>query len=231
MNKKALAISIVAVLISFIGGFLLANALNKRELDRLRQENAKLQSENRNLTLSDEEIQAKLTEADRKADDFNFQKSLGIALYRYSIISQEPKYLTDVAKLLERASNANPNDFETLAALGDVNFDLGQIKKDNSYYEKARKAYQEALKIRPKDADVQNSIGATYLLSEPPDHEKAIAEFQKALTINPNHEKSLENLIRAYLAQGKNKEAEEVKSRLREVNPQNQILADSQKVQ
>jgi len=229
MDKKSLAVSIIAVLISFVGGFLLANALNKRELDQLRSENARLQSENRKLTLSDEEIQAKLAEADRRTDDFDFQKSLGIALYRYSIISQEPKYLPDVVRLLERANSSNPNDFETLVALAGVSFDLGQTKKDNLYYEKARKFYQEALKLRPKDADIQNSIGVTYLLSEPPDHEKAIIEFQKALKINPNHEKSLENLIRAYTAQGKNKEAEEAKNKLKQINPENQILKELDK--
>jgi len=228
MGKKELLISVVAVLISFIGGFLLANALNKQELEQLRRENARLQSESQKLTLSDEEIQAKLVEAERQAEDFNYQKSLGIALYRYSIISQESKYLPEVIKLLERANKINPEDFETLVALGDASFDLGQIKKDNAYYEKARRAYQEALKLRPKDADIQSSIGITYLSSNPPDYQKAITEFQKALKINPNHERSLENLARSYLAQGKDKEAEEMKSRLKEVNPQNQILKESQ---
>jgi tetratricopeptide (TPR) repeat protein len=222
-------VSIIAVLLSFVGGFLLANALNKRELDQLRSENARLQSENRKLTISDEEIQAKLAEADRRTDDFNFQKSLGIALYRYSIISQESKYLPDVFRLLERANSSNPDDFETLIALADVSFDLGQVKKDNLYYEKARKFYQEALKLRPKDADIQNSIGVTYLLSEPPNYEKAITEFQKALKINPNHEKSLENLIRAYTTQGRNEEAEEAKNKLKQINPENQILKELDK--
>ena len=42
MNGKSLAISIIAVIISFIGGFILANALNRSETDALRAENARL---------------------------------------------------------------------------------------------------------------------------------------------------------------------------------------------
>ena len=45
MKNKSFWISIIAVIISFAGGFILANAFNRIELDALRAENARLKSE------------------------------------------------------------------------------------------------------------------------------------------------------------------------------------------
>ena len=57
MNGKSLSISIIAVILSFVGGFVLANALNRNETDVLRAENARLQNNpvetNKELTLRD----------------------------------------------------------------------------------------------------------------------------------------------------------------------------------
>lgn len=221
MSKSLAVVSIVAVLLSFIGGFMLANALNRKEIDELRKENAKLKSSQQDLSISEEEIRAKIEEADKRPEDFNFQKSLGIALYRYSLIEQETKYLLDIVRLLERAAALNPQDFETHVALGDVSFDLGNLNRDPSQYERARKAYQRALSIRPQDVDIQNSIALTYLWSESPDYDRAIAELKKAIAMNPNHEKSLENITQAFIAQGKIEEARNYLDRLKKVNPQN----------
>jgi hypothetical protein len=44
MNQKVFWLSIVAVIVSFIGGFLLANALNRNELTTLRAENERLKN-------------------------------------------------------------------------------------------------------------------------------------------------------------------------------------------
>ncbi|RMG03552.1 MAG: hypothetical protein D6735_08285 [Acidobacteria bacterium] len=226
MKRILPILSLLAVVVSFIGGFLLANALNKKELEELRRENARLKSERQSSSLSDEEIRSKIEQADKRPDDFNFQKGLGIALYRYSVIEQNPQYLPDVLRLLERAANLNPLDFETQAALGDVNLDLAQITKDNSRYERARQFYQKALQIRPKDADIQSSVALTYLLADPADYDKAIEELKKALASQPNHERSLESMVRALVAKGDKEAASEYLNRLRKINPQNPVITE-----
>ncbi|MCS6873409.1 MAG: tetratricopeptide repeat protein [Pyrinomonadaceae bacterium] len=226
MNKSLTLISVIAVIVSFIGGFMLASALNRKEIEQLRKENERLRSSQKSPSISDEEIMARIEEADRRPNDFNFQKGLGIALYRYSLIEQETKYLKDVVRLLERAASLNPKDFETQVAIGDVSLDLGQINKDSQQYERARKAYQQALSIKPQDTDIQSSIALTYLWAEPPDYEKAILELKKALQMNPNHERSLENLIRALIAQNKQEQAKPYLDRLKKVNPQNAAIKE-----
>jgi tetratricopeptide (TPR) repeat protein len=80
--------------------------------------------------------------------------------------------------------------------------------------------------VKKDDADVQNDLGLTYFFAAPPQAEKAIAEYEKALQINPNHEKSLENLIRANLSLGKIKEAEDFLNKLKQVDSKNEALPD-----
>ncbi|HLM03323.1 MAG TPA: tetratricopeptide repeat protein [Pyrinomonadaceae bacterium] len=231
MNKKAIALTVIAVIASFAGGFLLANALNRKDLDALRAENAQLknaQSQQRQqsdeFTLADEEIRKKIEEADRNTSDFDFQKNLAIGLYRYSQMKQDAKYLPDVARLLKRANEMNPQDYATIVALGNVYLDIGQINKDNAAIEQARGFYRQALSIKSTDADVQNDLGMSYFFAAPPETEKAIAEYEKALEINPRHEKAMENLIRANSSLGKTKEAEDFFNRLKQINSANEAL-------
>lgn len=229
MNKKALAISTIAVIVSFVGGFLLANSLNRKDLDALRAENAQLknaQTQSGGATLGDEEIQQKIAEADRNPTDFDFQKKLAIGLYRYSGMKQDAKFLPDVIRLLKRANQINPQDYETIVALGNVYLDLGQINKDNAAIEQSREFYRKALSSKKTDADVQNDLGLTYFFATPPQIEKAIAEYEKALQMNPKHEKAVENLVRAHLSLGKSKEAEDFLSKLKQINPTSEALPE-----
>jgi len=229
MNKKAIALSIIAVIAGFIGGFLLANSLNRKELENLRAENAQLknaQTQSGELTLADDEIQKKIAEADRNPSNFEFQKNLAVGLYRYAQMKQDAKFLPEVARLLKRASEINPQDYATIVALGNVYFDLGQINKDNAAIEQSREFYRKALAIKKDDADVQSNLGLTYFFAAPPAPDKAIAEYEKALQINPKHEKSLENLVRANLSLGKVKEAEDFLNKLKQIDSQNEALPD-----
>ncbi len=231
MNKKALALSLIAVFISFLGGFLLANALNKNELNTLRGDNEKLKNslniETQNsseITLSDEELRRKISEADQNPVNIEVQRGLGLALYRYASIKQDTEILSDVARLLMRSYEKNSNDFEVTTALGNVYFDIGYFKKDDENFQKAREFYTQALKEKPNDADVRTDFGLTYFLLNTPENEKAITEFQKSLRINPRHEKTLQVIAQAFLAENKPEEAERYILRLREVNGNNSNL-------
>jgi tetratricopeptide (TPR) repeat protein len=229
MNKKAIALCIIAVIAGLVGGFLLANSLNRKELENLRAENAQLKNASGQpgeLTLADEEIQKKIAEADRNPTNFEFQKNLAIGLYRYAQMKQDAKFLPDVLRLLKRANEINPQDYATIVALGNVYFDLGQVNKDNAAIEQSREFYRKALTLKKDDADVQSDLGLTYFFAAPPQADKAIAEYEKALQINPKHEKSLENLIRANLSLGRSKEAEDFLNKLKQIDSTNEALPD-----
>lgn len=234
MNGKALWLSITAVVVSFIGGFLLANSLNRTELSNLRGENERLktapvksdagtQSE---LALSDQEIRAKIVEADGSPNNFAFQKNLGLALYRYAAMKQDPELLAEVGRLLNRAYQNDGGDYDVAVTLGNIYFDIGYFKKDNEQLLKARELYTAALRQKPNDADVRTDFGLTYFLTTPPEFDKALDEFRKSLAINPKHEKTLQVMTQTYLAQNDTAEAEKYLAKLREANAANQYLAE-----
>jgi tetratricopeptide (TPR) repeat protein len=246
MSKKVFWISTIAVLLSFAGGFLLANALNRAEMDDLRGEIGRLKKSPQssvesvsNESLSDEEIRQKIEEADKNAENIEYQKSLAMALYRYSNMKQETKWLPDIAKMLNRAFEKNPKDYNTILSLGNLYFEISQItvgtenaeekNEASKNIETARSFYQKALEINPKDADVRTDLALTYLFENPPQNEKAVVEFQKALQINPKHERALENIIRAFLNSQNNKEAGEFLGKLKEASPNNESIADLEK--
>ncbi len=225
--------SLIAVFLGFAGGFLLANAFNRTELNDLRAENERLKisqegknSGNSEIALSDEEIRRKISEADQNPNNFSFQKNLGIALYRYATMKQDTEMLAEVARLLNRAVENNPKDYDVIVMLGNIYFDIGYFKRENGKLQKAREFYQKALEQKPNDADVRTDFGLTYFLETPPETEKAIVEFQKSLKENPVHEKTLQVLTQALLSQNKTEEAEKHLAKLKEVNQNNLSITD-----
>ena len=233
MKRNVFGLSIIAVLVSFVGGFLLANALNRNELNTLRGENERLKisknESNQNqpeAALSDPEIREKIAEADRNPNNYAFQKNLGLALYRYAAMKQDTELLSEVRRLLNRALENDKQDYDVIVTLGNIHFDIGYFKKDNSQLEKAREFYLTALAQKPNDVDVRTDLGLTYFLVNPSENEKAINEFQKSLQSNPKHEKTLQVMTQTFLKQENVKEAETYLIKLREVNPGNQYLTE-----
>ena len=163
----------------------MANAFNRSELEKLRVENEKLKTapapsaSTTDETLTEEEIDQKIKEADQNPDNFNFQKDLGIALYRYATMKQKVAMLNDVERLLTRANTINANDYDVLVVLGNAVFDIGYAEKSNDKFQRAREIYQKALKQKPDDIEVQTDLALTYFFSNPPDYPKAIEELNK----------------------------------------------------
>ncbi len=235
MNSKAIWLSILAVFISFIGGFFLANALNKNELETLRGENNRLKTNTNNsttvqseTTLTDEELRQKIAEADQNPNNLQLQKKLGTALYQWGALKKDAKILAESARILNRVYEKNPADKETATTLGHAYFDIGFYQKDNENLAKARQIYQKILENAPKDADLRTDLGLTYFLQTPPDFEKAAAEMKKILESNPRHEKSLLFLVQIFIKQEKTQEAETYLAKLKEINPNTPSLSEIQ---
>lgn len=226
MGKSTIWLSLVAIVVSFAAGFMLANTINRSDLAALRAENDRLKSNGggggpaeTDATLSDEEIRAKIAEADANPGNFDFQRNLGLALYRYAAMKQDVPNLAASSRILLRAYELNPKDQDVVVGLGHSFFDTGFYGKKNDSFEKAREYYGKALQLKPRDVEIQTEIGMTYFLLDPPDNEKAITEFQKSLQIDPKHEKTLQFLAEAYAKMGKTADAEKVLAKLREVSP------------
>ncbi|NNE99695.1 MAG: tetratricopeptide repeat protein [Pyrinomonadaceae bacterium] len=223
-------------MISFAGGFLIANAINRSKIDALTAENGRLSKNNEQLSegranpqLSKELIEEKLAEAESNKGNFTFQRDLGMALYRYSTMTRETGLLSDVRDLLKRANKLNPADYDVLVSLGNVDFDIGRIESSEESLENARKSYTEALEKNSQDINVRTDLGWTYFFGKPPEFEKAIREFRKSLEINPKHEKTLQLISEALLQQGSPDEASKYLKTLKEINPQNSELSKLEK--
>jgi tetratricopeptide (TPR) repeat protein len=234
MGTRALWISVIAVILSFCGGFLLANALNRNELTALRGENDRLKNEatgpktGNNEPSPDEEemVRSKIASADANPGNFDFQKKVGMAIYLYAAAKNDTSLLAESSRILTRANQLNSKDHDVALSLAHSYFDTGYYGKDDKSFEKAREAYAKALALKPGDADTQTEIGMTWLLVEPPDYARAVTEFQKSLQFDPKNEKTLRFLTEAYARSGNAAEAQKSLARLREANPASPSLSE-----
>jgi tetratricopeptide (TPR) repeat protein len=233
MNKNTVLVGIAALLAGFIGGFVLANKLNGSEIAALRsqvgpqaQPNSNQARQAEQFSLSDDEIRTKIAEADRNPTNFAFQKDLGIALYRYAAIKQDIALFQESIRILERADSINNRDFDVLVAVGNGHFDIGFAKKELASFQKAREIYGRALAVKPGDADVQADVGISYFVQDPPDYAKAAAELQEVIDANPRHTRSMQFLAEVLLKQNKLAEAEKLLAKLREIDPNNNVVPE-----
>jgi len=232
MGMRNLLISLVAVVLSFAGGFFLANAINRTDINNLRAENERLktnQADEQNKTsdssLTNDEIASKIAEADQQPQNFDFQKRLGLALYKYGAMKQDADVINDSIKLLQRADELQNNDHEVIVGLGNAHFDIGYFKKRNDELLQARTFYERALKQAPGDAEIRTDLALTYFLTDPPDDDKATAGFKEALKIDPKQEKALEFIIQSLIRSNKKEDAAGYLDQLKKANPRSEAIA------
>ena len=233
MNSKIFWLSIIAIIISFFGGFYLANSLNGNELAALRAENERLKKNpaaasttNSDDTLSDEEIRQKIAEADKNPSNIPFQRNLGLALLSYGVMKQNESLIAESARLLQRAYESDPKDFDVTVALGTAHYDIASLRNDSESFKKSREFYGKALEQKPENASVRADFGSTFVFVDPPDFVRANAELQKALQTDPKNERALLLMTQMLVKQNKPSEAEKYHARLKEVNPKAPTLQD-----
>jgi Flp pilus assembly protein TadD len=114
---------------------------------------------------------------------------------------------------LTRAVQLRPADMSTVVRLGHANFEARR-------YETAERWYREALRKKPEDVDVRSDLGLTFFLREPPQTEKALDEFRRALEYNPQHVPTLHNLALVQMKTGDLAGAETSLARLEKLDPE-----------
>jgi tetratricopeptide (TPR) repeat protein len=232
MNGRTLLTAAGAALMGIVVGFILANSINRSELATLRTENDRLKTERtapgseQNPALTDGEINSTITRADQTPSDFETQRNVGVAIYRYGAMKQDEKLIRQSLRLLERAVSLRPDDYDVNLTLANAHFDIGYFSKDNDSLIRSRALYVKSLAAKPDNVDIRTDLGLTYFLLTPPDYKGAVDEFQKALDKNPKHEKTLQFMVQALIKQNKSSEASEVLERLRAVNPQNESIGE-----
>ena len=250
VNAQKLIYLAVGLVVGFAVGFAFTNSANRKEQDALRAEVARLragggagkeqnakngaqqpsrgaaaQASGEQTQLSEDELRKAVSKGDANPTDIPLQRKLGQGLYLYALNVRQPALLNDALRMLKRAHDADPKDFEVTALIGNVLFDMGQ-NGDAARISEARTYFQKALEIKPDNADAHAALGLTYYFDTPPDTQRAIKEYRKSLATNARHEVALQSLSAALITAGELGEAQKRIEELESINPQNAALAD-----
>jgi len=95
------------------------------------------------------------------------------------------------AASLKQSADQNPRDAR-------VRIELGNVYFDSERFADASRWYEAALAIEPSNVNASTDLGISYYYMNQPD--RALAQFQRSLEIDPLHTKTLLNvgIVRAY---------------------------------
>jgi len=224
MNKENVLFSIVGVLVGFIVGFVFANTANRaglatqpaagvaaqQQVEGLPEGHPAIDPSQMRPKVDEAALGAAVKLAEEQPDNFAAQTNAA------GVSAQAGRY-DDAVKFYTRANKAKPDDYETLVSLGNTLFDAEKL-------EEAEKWYAAALAKNPKDVNVRTDFGLTFLLREPAQYERAIAEFKSSLEVEPAHPQTLQNLTVAYTRKGDVASAEATLAKLKAAAPQSPAL-------
>jgi tetratricopeptide (TPR) repeat protein len=147
-----------------------------------------------------------------KEEPNNFEAQMGAAA-----VKTQPRRYDEAIEFLKRAHELRRDDYGVMIELGNVNFDA-------AHHQEAGEWYGLALSKNPSDMDARSNYAVTFLLREPPDVERAIAELRHSLRLNPQHEHTLQSICDALIRKGDAAQAQAVLANLERVDPGNPAL-------
>ncbi|MDT5158275.1 MAG: hypothetical protein QOH51_2632 [Acidobacteriota bacterium] len=254
LNTRTVIIGALGLVLGFVVGFALANGINRQEQDKLRAEVAGLRAsgaandgaasestagggeqaktqkarddEGSFPTLSDEQLKKAVGQADAAPGDVELQKKVGQALYVYAWKKSNSSILPEVARILKRAYELDPKDFNTSLMTGDAYFLIARNGGDTRQLAAARKFYEAALVTKPDDVEARTKLGMTYYYDSPSDPQRAIREYRRAIQSDPRHEMPLQNLAAALIETGNLDEAGKRLDELEKLDSSNSELSN-----
>lgn len=227
MSRDSFLFGIIGLLAGLIIGFMIANSINQNAVKTaVATPTGSSMPSNSNIPPGhpdigggtsggtsggmQPEVAAAIEKAKNSPDDYDAQVDAAMMYYRIRRFDEAIEHLT-------RANKLKPGEYETIVNLGNAYF-------DSDKFVDAEKYYSQALARKPTDANVRTDLGLTYVFREPPDFDRAIAEFQRALAEQPKHIQALQNITVAYI---KKREVEKAKlslAKLEETDPENQAI-------
>lgn len=218
MNGKNILIGVVGIIVGFIGGFILANSINRNAAPPALPNQAQAavnapfanQPGGPTVTAQMPDVAEALEKAKNEPNNFEAQMKVGDM---YAQINRFDK----AVEFFAAANRIKPDDFQTLVKLGNAS-----LETNNS--PEAEKWYAKALEIKPDDVSVRSDFGLTFYKRQPPDLDRAIKEYTAVLAINPNHEATLQNLTVALWDKKDAGGMESTLAKLAKVNPQNPVV-------
>jgi tetratricopeptide (TPR) repeat protein len=220
MSKDNILFTLVGVGFGLFFGFVFVAWANQRAVQARPQAAAGSETvgAQSSIAVADQQMQSVVADATKQArenpQDFNAQMTAGGIAYK-------AHQFDDALEFFLKANELKPEEVEPVIQLGNVNYDAGRLQA-------AEKWYTAALLKEPDNVNVRTDLGLTFLLREPPDYDRAIAEFRHSLERDQHHEQTLQNLIVALTRKGDKDEARATLKRLQAVNPDNPTLTQLQ---
>lgn len=244
LNKKVLVVGALGVVLGFLVGFFVADGINRGEHQKLLGELAAARAGTASQggsaggarqtsapggdsspALTEENIVNGIKRADQSPQDADMQKKVGQGILLYASESGSASYLADGARILKRAHELDPKDYKTAVLAGDAQFLVErQGGGDARMVAEARKLYESALAVKPEDAVVRTKLGLTYFYDSPPNPQRAIGEYRRALQADPRQEMALQSLATALIDTGSFEEAARRLDELEKLTPSNPEL-------
>jgi tetratricopeptide (TPR) repeat protein len=251
VNTNKILFALAGLVAGCAIGFFFANSVNRKEVEELRAEVARARSSSSSSTNSnpqgqrspnqsttngatndpsasmpsEDELRNIIAKADASPNDADYQRKVGQGVYMYSLSTGTPALMNEAVRLLKRAHDADPKNYETTVLLGNSLFALAQAD-DPAKFEEARGYYNKALETKPNDVNVHTLLGMTYYFGKPSDPQRAIKEYRKSLATDPRQEMALQSLASALIATGAIDEAQKRIEELQTVNPSNASLSN-----
>ncbi len=101
---------------------------------------------------------------------------------------------------------------------------LGQVYLEQKNYDNAYETFSHILKLNPDDVETLQDLGA--LQKQRGENEAALQSFRRAVELEPGSPKNLDFLIEISIIVKNKVLAEQTLAKLKEVNPENQKLAE-----
>ena len=231
MKLDNILFAIIGLLIGLIVGFMGANSINRAALSQSSPSVAPSADTSSNQELppghppigtSGEgqqtsgampEVSAAIEKAKASPQDYEAQMSAADLYYQI-------QRFEDAAKFYEAAAKLKPGETEPMIKAGNSYF-------DGEKYEDAERWYTQALAKDPKNIDVRTDLGLSFFLRTPRDIDRAIKEYKTSLSMNSEHEITLQNLALAYSEKGDKENFEATVEKLKRVNPNNPVVTKS----
>lgn len=147
---------------------------------------------------------------------------MGIAAGDYRVIVRAEGFAAN-SREPYRASIQSPSVVDFNLVPGDPNQKLA-FEMSAQEIEQLKQEAEKVKKRREASAEVQNLFNAGLELAAQNKHEEAIAEFQKALALDPEQSNIMGNMAESYSKLDKNKEALEAYQKAIAINPTDAAL-------
>lgn len=217
MRSRELVIGAVCLVFGAVGGFFLANSLNRNQPENSDPVIASAPDGNSARVLLDgpqPDVSSTLAAAESDPQNFAAQMKAGDMYAKISRFEQAVEFY-------KRGVLINPSNFEANVVLANALFDSQQFDEAAGYYRKA-------LEIKPDEPDVRTDLAASLVVKTSPDYAAAISELEKVRRGNPSHAASLYYLGIANLRKGDREKASALLEDLKRLAPTSPLVGKLQ---